>query len=204
MPAASALVWSADLKAGALPPICVRTGRPSDAAVKFRFVTPPPWAYVLLLLLCTGVGFFVVAIIMRLVSRTTSGKLPYAAAEARWIRTWRLVTVGMMVGFLPLLITALTALSWDPTPAAAIWILILSDLLGAIALWYIVLPRLGLRGKVLPSHYPQGNWVELRLVHPAFAAAVAEMYGSRLASAQAPLSPNARWGRAAGGGEGDS
>ena len=177
---ATALVWSADLKLGALPPICVRTGRPADATVKFRFVTLPGWAYALLLLLLTGIGFLVVAVVMRLVSRTASGRLPYDAGSARRIKTWRWVTAGTIVAFLPLLILALISLSWDPTLAAAVWILMLADFLGAIGLWYIVLPRLGPRGTVLPSRHPQGNWVELRGVHPAFALAVAEMYRSRV------------------------
>jgi hypothetical protein len=190
---AMALVWSADLKAGTLPTICVRTGRPAAASVKFRFVTAPGWAYALLLLLFTGIGFLVVAVIMRLVSRTASGRLPYETGSARRIKTWRWVTAGTMVAFLPLLILALTSLSWDPTLAAAVWILMLADFLATIALWYIVLPRLGPRGRVLPSRYSEGNWVELRGVHPGFAAAVGEMYRSRLEAVRAleNFAPNA-------------
>ena len=199
---ASALIWSADLKLEALPAICVRTGRPADAAVKFRFVTLPGWAYVLLLLLLTGIGFLVVAIIMRAVSRTASGRLPYEAGSARRIKTWRWVTAGTIVAFLPLLILALTSLSWDPTLAAAVWTLMLTDFLGAIGLWYIALPRLGPRGEVLPSRYPQGHWVELRGVHPTFAAAVGDMYRSRLEAVHA-LSPASGRGSAAAGGEGE-
>ena len=76
----------------------------------------------------------------------------------------------------------------------------LADFLGASGLWYIVLPRLGPRGKVLPSRYPQGNWVELRGVHPAFAAAVGDMYRSHLEACHA-LSPAPALGSTAAGGE---
>ena len=176
-----AVVWSADLSLGALPPICVRTGRPADASVKFRFVTLPGWAYALLLLLLTGIGFLVVAVVMRLVSRTASGRLPYEAGSARRIKAWRWVTAGMMVAFLPLLILALTSLSWDPTLSAGVWILMLAAFIGAIAPWEILLPRPGPPGTVPPTRYPQGNWGELRRGPPAFALAGSELHRAPVA-----------------------
>jgi hypothetical protein len=183
-PWAGALIWSTDLQLGHLPAVCVKTGQPADASVKFRFVTLPRWAYALLLLLCTGVGFLVIAIIMRLVSRTASGRLPYHSSVAGRIRAWRWTVVGLFVGIPVLLIAALASLQGDTTVAALVWLLFLADLLGTIAVRYLVLPRLGPNAFVHESPYAQGRWVELRRVHPTFAAAVAEMYAARWAASQ--------------------
>jgi hypothetical protein len=186
---AVALVWSTDLKLGALPAVCVKTGQPAGAAVKFRFVTTPGWAYALHFLICTGIGLLAVMIIVRLVSRVASGTLPYTSPAARRIKAWRWATVGMFVAFPVLLIAALISLGGDTTVAALLWILMLADFLTAIAFWFFLLPRLGPSARVLESPYSQGNWIELRRVHPAFAAAVAEMYSSRLATAPQFLPP---------------
>ena len=189
-PRAGALIWSTDLKLGHLPAVCVKTGQPADAAVKFRFVTVPRWAYVLLVLLCTGVGFLVIFIVMRLVSRTASGRLPYVRAAANRIRLWRWVGVATIVGIPVLLIAALVSLSGDTTIAALVWSAFLADLLAAIGIQYLVLPRVGPNAYVYDSPHAYGRWVELRRVHPAFAAAVAEMYASRWAAArQLPPAP---------------
>jgi hypothetical protein len=185
-PRAGALVWSTDLKLGHLPAVCVKTGRPADASVKFRFVTAPRWAYVLLLLICTGVGFLVTFVIMRLVSRAESGRLPYVKAAANRIRLWRWSGVAAVVGIPVLLFAALFSLSGDTTIAALVWSAFLADLLGAITIQYLVLPIVGPSGYVHDSPYSQGRWVELRRVHPAFAAATAEMYAARWAAVQQP------------------
>jgi hypothetical protein len=124
---------------------------------------------------------------MRLVSRAESGNLPYQRAVARRIRTWRWVLGGLFVGIPVLLVAALVSLSGDTTIAALVWILFLADLLGTLAVRYLVLPRLGPNGYVHESTHGQGRWVELRRAHPAFAAAVAEMYASRWAAVQPPV-----------------
>jgi len=183
---ARALIWSTDLKLGFLPAVCVKTGEPADASVKFRFVTLPPWGYALLLLLLTGIGLLLVSIIMRLVSRVESGRLPYRSSVARNLRIWRWAGIGAFVAIPLLLVAAVVALGGDGNIAALAWSLFLADLLGAIVIRYLVLPRLGPRGYVHDSPYPQGRWVELRRVHPAFAAAVADMYSSRRLAAQQP------------------
>jgi hypothetical protein len=181
-----ALIWSTDLKLGHLPAICVKTGEPADASVKFRFVTLPSWANALYLLLLTGVGLLIVFIIMRLVSRIESGRLPYVRAVANRIRLWRWVRVATIVGIPVLLIAAIVSLGGDTTIAALVWSAFLADLLAAIAFPYAVLNRIGPNGYVHDSPYGNGRWIELRRVHPNFAAAAAEMYRSRWAAAQQP------------------
>jgi hypothetical protein len=185
-PPVSALIWSADLKFGHLPAVCVKTGRPADASVKFRFVTLPTWANALYLLLLTGVGFLIVFIIMRLVSRVESGRLPYVRAAANRIRLWRWVRVATIVGIPVLLIAAIVSLGGDTTIAALVWSAFLADLIAAIVFPYAVLNRIGPNGYVHDSPYGNGRWVELRRVHPTFAAAVAEMYAWRWAAVQQP------------------
>jgi hypothetical protein len=185
-PPFSALIWSTDLKLGHLPAVCVKTGQPADASVKFRFVTLPSWAYALYLLWLTGVGLLIVFIIMRLVSRVESGRLPYVRAAANRIRLWRWVRVATIAGIPVLLIAAIVSLGGDTTIAALVWSAFLADLVAAMVLPYAVLKRVSPNGYVHDSPYGNGRWVELRRVHPTFAAAVAEMYASRWAATQLP------------------
>ena len=43
------------------------TGQPAQAWRKFRFATVPRWAYVFLVLICTGIGLLPIFIIMAVV-----------------------------------------------------------------------------------------------------------------------------------------
>jgi len=183
-PTGSAFIWSTDLKNGLLPAVCVKTGRSADASVKFRFITVPGWAYAFLLLALTGIGLLVPFIIMRVVSRTASGRLPYQSSDAFTIKTWRWLLVGTFLAIPVLLIVALASLTGDTTIATLLWVLLLVDVLGTLAIRYLVSPRLGPHGYVHKSSYPEGRWVELRRVYPAFAAAVADMYNSRWLAVQ--------------------
>jgi hypothetical protein len=185
-PGGNAFIWSTDLKLGHLPAICVKTGQRADASVGYRFITIPGWAYVSLLLVLTGIGLLVPFIIMRIVSRTASGRLPFHSSVARRIKTWRAVLIGTFVAIPLLLVGAVIALGGDTYFAAGVWSLLLADLLGTLALRYLVLPRLGPKGHVHRGTAREGRWVELRAVHPAFAAAVAEMYALRLAAIHQP------------------
>jgi Kef-type K+ transport system membrane component KefB len=184
----SAFVWSTDLRLGYLPPVCLKTGLPADASVRFRFVTRPNWAYLLLLLVLTGIGLLVVGLIMRVVSRRESGRLPYVRSAAKRIRLCRGVAVVTAVGVPVLLVAAVISLGGDNTVAAMVWSALLVDVVAAIVITQLVLRRIGPNGYIHDSHLPQGRWVELRRVHPAFAAAVAEMYASRWAAVR-PLQP---------------
>ncbi|MDQ6919328.1 MAG: hypothetical protein M3Z98_08215 [Candidatus Dormibacteraeota bacterium] len=185
-PRVSALIWSTDLKLGHLPAVCVRTGQPADASVKFRFVTTPRWAYLMILLVCTGVGLVLASIIMRLVSRSATGRLPYVRAEANRIRLWRWVRVALFVGLPILLVAAVVALGWDTTVGAVILSVFVADLVATIVFPHAVLNRIGPNGYVHDSPYGNGRWIELRRVHPTFAAAVAEMYEWRWAAVEQP------------------
>ena len=185
-PSGSTFIWSTDLKFGHLPAVCVKSGKQADASVRFRFITVPGWAYAFLLLALTGIGLLVPFIVMRIVSRTATGRLPFNSSVARRIKTWRAVLVAAIVVSPFLLVGAVLALGGDTYIAALVWSLFLVDVLGTLAVRYLVLPRLGPKGHVHKSTSPQGRWVELRAVHPAFAAAVGEMYESRRAGIPPP------------------
>ena len=43
-------IWASQLAANDFPPVCAMTGRPAETWRKFRFATPPDWAYALLAL----------------------------------------------------------------------------------------------------------------------------------------------------------
>jgi hypothetical protein len=189
-PSRSAFIWSTDLKLGQLPAVCVKTGRRADASVRYRFITVPGWAYAFLLLALTGIGLLVPFIIMRVVSRTASGRLPFNSPVARRIKIWRWVLVAAFVAIPVLLVGAVWSLGGDTYLAALAWSLLLADLLGTLAVRYLVLPTLGPKGHVHKSAFPHGRWVELRAVHPAFAAAVAEMYELRRAGILQPQPPS--------------
>jgi hypothetical protein len=185
-PPASALIWSTDLKLGHLPAVCVKTGQPADASIKFRFATLPSWANALYLLLLTGVGMLIVLIIRRLVSRVESGRLPYVRTAANRIRLWRWVRVALLVGIPVFLIAAVISLGGDTTIAALVWSAFLADFIAAVVFPYAVLNRISPNGYVHDGPYGNGRWVELRRVHPTFAAAVAQMYAARWAAVQQP------------------
>ena len=47
-------IWASQLAANDFPPVCAMTGRPAETWRKFRFATPPDWAYALLALVVLG------------------------------------------------------------------------------------------------------------------------------------------------------
>ena len=47
-------VWASQLAANDFPPVCAVTGAPVETWRKFRFSTPPPWAYAFLGLIALG------------------------------------------------------------------------------------------------------------------------------------------------------
>jgi hypothetical protein len=192
------LVWSAQLAANDFPPVCAMTGAPAETWRRFRFSTAPAWAYLFLLLLCTGVGLLIVFLIMYLVSRRASGQLPLTKASSRTIGLASWIPGGLLIGTVALWVVAAivgSSSNNDTTGAiaAAMVILSLLTLLAGIVGLLVVRPLIGPRATVMeqqPGQYDR--LVRLRRVHPAFVAAVNQIHQARAAqyASMPPPAPN--------------
>ena len=144
---ASVSVWTDDLAAGALPPVCCKSGRAAGARLTFHFAT---WSWPGFLLAYPVFG------------KRAKGPLPLT----RGWRTAFIVMRGIAIG----LATATFVLYW--LTATGVWALYaVFACLGA----YIVAHTLyaGLRPKADVHVDRDGaRWVHLRDVHPAFVQAV--------------------------------
>ena len=190
-------IWAAQLAANDFPPICAMTGRPAETWRRFRFATPPAWAYALLVLACLGgIGIIGYAIVMAAIAQRASGYLPLTLASRR---TVNLAFWG------PLALLGLALAMWaaaaiiglptsDPTlntiGAVLFWIGLLVfvfGLIGRLVITRLVGPRAKVREQ-LPGQYDR--IVELRNLNPAFVAAVNQAHQARYASyAPIPQTP---------------
>ena len=159
------------------------TGAPAETWRKFRFATPPAWAYVLLLLMCTGVGLLIIGVLIWAVSFRATGYLPLTRASRRKL---------LIVNWLPVALIALSVVLWvwalvvgfnsnDQTGTVAVGLLILGLLSGFAGLaGRLVVRRLvGPQAKVMerrPGQYDR--LVELRHLHPAFVIAVNQLHAA--------------------------
>ncbi len=180
-------VWASQLANNDFPPVCAMTGAPAETWRKFRFSTAPPWAYALLLLLCTGVGLLIVFLAMLLVSRRASGHLPLTRGSSRQVALAIWIPAGLVIATVALWVLGIVVavISNDETGSA-----IASDLFIVSALpfiagvlgWLVIKPLLGPRASVMERR--GGDYdrlVELRNVHPAFVAAVQQIHQARAA-----------------------
>ena len=180
-------IWAAQLAANDFPPVCAMTGAPAETWRKFRFATPPAWAYVLLLLVCTGVGLLIIFVLMWAVSFRASGYLPLTRASRRKLTLAKWIPVGLMVLTFVLWIAAaiLGLRSNDATASTIAGSLLVIGLLSFLAglAGRLVITRIaGPRARVMerqPGQYDQV--VELRNVHPAFVMAVNQLHSARAA-----------------------
>jgi hypothetical protein len=190
-------IWAAQLAANDFPPLCAMTGRPAETWRRFRFATPPAWAYALLVLACLGgIGIIGYAIVMAAIAQRASGYLPLTQASRR---TVNLAFWG------PLALLGLALAMWaaaaiiglptsDPTlntiGAVLFWIGLLVFVIGLIGR-LVITPLVGPRAKVreqLPGQYDR--IVELRNLNPAFVAAVNQAHQARYAGyAPIPQAP---------------
>jgi hypothetical protein len=170
------------------------TGAPAETSRKFRFSTPPAWAFVFIFLICVGgIGFLVTLPLTYLVSRRASGTLPLTHQSLRRLGLPMRVGIPLTVAGVVLLLIAVIPVIRNPLVGIA---LVYCFDLGALALAIGVVtvesglqlgrPLIGPRAKVLKRQPGQTDTlIELQRVHPAFVTAMLEMQRAR---GTAPLS----------------
>jgi hypothetical protein len=161
------------------------TGRPAEVWRKFKFATPPDWAYALLILVClAGMGIIVYGIIVALVAQRATGFLPLTRSSNRTLSLAFWVPIGLLGAWLVAwTITIFGFFSGDPVASTItgvfFWMGLLffgAGLIGRLILMPLVSPR----AKVMPVAPGQTDRiVELRNVHPVFVAAVLERHRNR-------------------------
>jgi hypothetical protein len=190
-------VWASRLLANDFPPVCAMSGRPAETWRRFSFVTPPMWAYWLLLLICAGgLGFIAYAIAIAAVAERASGYLPLTRSSSRTVTLAFWVPTGLLIAWVAAWVLTVV-LAWtttDPNVTTVAWIsfglgflFLAAGLVGRL----LIAPFMRPRGKVMPMA-PGSNdrIVELRNVHPDFVSAVNEVQRAQAARPlQVPIRP---------------
>lgn len=169
------------------------TGRPAETWRKFKFATPPDWAYALLILVCLGgLGFIAFAIVTTLVAQRASGYLPLTRSANRTVSLGLWIPIGLLIaGPVAWAIAIVASASSSDTVAAVfLWLgilFLLAGMVGRLLVTPLVSPRAKVK-EVAPGQ--TDRIVELRNVHPLFVSAVLERQQVRAAQfAPAPQSP---------------
>lgn len=187
-------IWASQLAANDFPGVCAMTGKPAETWRKFRFATPPQWAYALLVLVCLGgIGIIVYAIVLSTVAQRASGFLPLTHAARRRVELAIWVPVGLLIGWV---VAWVVAVAVSPSPsdqssgsglAAAFFFLgllfLIAGLVGRLVIMRFLVPQARV-SEPQPGYVDK--IVELRNLHPNFVQAVQQLHASRLA--QSPSS----------------
>lgn len=163
------------------------TGRPAEVWRKFNFSTPPAWAYAFLaLIVFGGVGIIAYAVVVSAVSQKASGHLPLTRSAQNRLRTYLWTVVALLPLSFMVLIGGLVIASSEDATAHGIGIAVV--LIGALMFVVFVAGALlrswfGPGATVnAPSPGQNDKVVELRRVHPNFAAAVAHQHSTWMTS----------------------
>ena len=185
-------IWASQLAANDFPPVCAMTGRPAETWRKFRFATPPDWAYALLaLVVLGGIGIIAYAIVIASISRRATGYLPLTRRSRFLLNLYIWGTVALLPIFLVLLIAGIVLSANTDDQALGIiggTMIAASVVLFVAFLVLVVLRRwVGPGAKVMepPLGY-NDNPVELRRVHPGFVAAIHQLQATRMAQIARP------------------
>jgi hypothetical protein len=191
-------IWASQLAANDFPPICVMTGRPAETWRRFRFATPPAWAYALLVLACLGgIGIIGFAIVMAAIAQRASGYLPLTLASRRTVNLafWGPLA---LLGLAPAMWAAAAIIGLPTNDTTLNTIGAVLFLIGSLVFVLgligrlVITPLVGPRAKVReqqPGYYDKV--VELRNVSPAFVAAVHQAHQARAAGyASIPQTPS--------------
>jgi len=184
------VIWAAELARGMLPPVCVRSGRPAETALRYRFVSRSDGrlkenveAYGDLLEVITGGALAVPpGAIDAIMANRVSGLMPLTRAQRRLVLVIRRAeALGLSGGVMVLagIILAFTGL----LPVVGVLLIAVGSLLFlAEVLWMFTgRPFFGPKGRVLEAPRGGDHIVELRRVHPDFAAAVRRMRAAAVA-----------------------
>ena len=155
------------------------SGGPAETWRKFKFATPPGWAYWLLLLVCAGgIGFIAYTIAIAAVAERASGYLPLTRSSNRTVTLALWVPTGLLIAWVAAWVLTVI-LAWtttDPNVSTIAWVsfglgflFLAAGLVGRLLISPFIRPR----GKVSPIAPGQHDRiVELRNVHPNFVSAV--------------------------------
>ncbi|OLB82831.1 MAG: hypothetical protein E6I81_05475 [Chloroflexi bacterium] len=190
-------IWASQLWANDFPPVCAMTGRPAETWRKFKFSTPPDWAYALLALVCLGgLGVIAFAVVMALVAQRATGFLPLTKASSTTVTLCTWIPSGLLIGGFGLWLLALViALSTSDSTASAVagWsfflglLFIIAGLIGRLVVKPLICPR----AKVKEAAPGQNDRiVELRNVNAAFVMAVRQSQQARAAQFAQATRPN--------------
>lgn len=181
-------IWAGQLAANDFPPVCAMTGQPAEVWRKFRFATPPQWAYALLVLVCLGgIGLIIYAVVLQTISQRATGHLPLTRAARTRVELAIWVPAGLLIGWIALWVAATIA-------GAAIADQSANGLVGALFFLGFLALVAGLVGRLVIMRFlvPQAKVfepqpghldkiVELRNLNPNFVHAVQQAQAARLA-----------------------
>lgn len=168
--------------------MCALTGGPAETWRKFRFATPPQWAYALLVLICLGgIGIILYAVVISTIAQRASGHLPLRRSARRQVELAIWAPAALIVAWIVLWIVAIAV---SPTGndqsgnglAAALFFFGLLLLIGGLVGRLVIMRFLVVQAKVFePQPGQLDKIVELRNVHPNFVRAVQQAQTARLA-----------------------
>lgn len=191
-------IWAGQLAANDFPPVCALTGRPAEVWRKFRFATPPQWAYALLVLICLGgIGLIAYAVVISTIAQRATGHLPLTRAARSRVEAAIWVPAGLIIGWVVLWVIAVIV---SPTSndqsgsglAAAFFFLGFLALVAGLVGRLVIMRFLVIQARVFePQPGQLDKIVELRNLHPNFVHAVQQAHAARLAQStgQALLAP---------------
>lgn len=179
-------VWASQLWANDFPPVCAMTGRPAETWRRFKFSTPPTWAYALLFLICLGgLGLIAYAVTITLVAQRAGGYLPLTRTASQIVSMATWIPAGLLIGTVSLWFVALLVgiLATGSTASSVIGVLLIVSvltLLGGLVGRLVVKPLVCPRAKVMELAPGQTDRiVELRNVSAPFVEAVRQLQQGR-------------------------
>jgi hypothetical protein len=150
-----------DLEAGTLPPVCAKTGVPTDGYTKIRFSSAPPWTWILLLF---GILPFLIA--QHFATVRVEGIVPMSDVAQRRVTVFNRLFIGFVA-----LGAIVIVIGWALDTEATVILVGLATMIAAVFVMFLALPF------VLPSGAVMGQWVQLSFVNERFAAELDRFYG---------------------------
>ena len=150
-----------DFEAGRLPPVCAKTGEPTDGEVKIRFSSAPGWTWILLFF-----GIFPFLIAQYFATVHVQGLLPMSEVAQRRVKAFNRLFIGLVA-----LSAVVIVVGFAIDTQAAVILVGLAMMIVAVFAMFLALPF------VLPSGAVMGEWVRMSFVDERFAAELDRFYG---------------------------